>query len=64
MRTVAEGLEWSYGWQPGAAQRLRCLVDFCCAAGLRAGEFVDASVGMILETAVDRSSPLDTPREC
>ena len=47
VRTVAEGLEWSYGWQPGAAQRLRLLVDFCYATGLRAGDLVYASAGMI-----------------
>ena len=23
IQTVAEGLEWSYGWEPAAAQRLR-----------------------------------------
>ena len=27
VRTVADGLEWSYGWQVGAAQRLRFLID-------------------------------------
>ena len=47
VRTVAEGLEWSYGWQLGAAQRLRFLVDFCYATGLRAGELVHATLGSI-----------------
>jgi integrase len=37
LRTVADGLEWSYGWQPAAAQRLRFLLDFTYSTGLRAG---------------------------
>ena len=47
MRTVAEGLEWSYGWQPSAAQRLRFLIDFSYSTGLRAGELVHAALGSI-----------------
>jgi len=47
VRTVAEGLEWSYGWQPSAAQRLRFLVDFSYSTGLRAGELVHATLGCI-----------------
>lgn len=47
VRTVAEGLEWSYGWQPGAAQRLRFLIDFNYSTGLRAGELVHATLGSI-----------------
>lgn len=47
VRTVAEGLEWSYGWQPGAAQRLRFLIDFSYSTGLRAGELVHATLGSI-----------------
>ena len=45
VRTVADGLEWSYGWQPGAAQRLRFLIDFNYSTGLRAGELVRATLG-------------------
>lgn len=47
VRTVAEGLEWSYGWQPSAARRLRFLIDFSYCTGLRAGELVHATLGSI-----------------
>lgn len=47
VRTVAEGLEWSYGWEPAAAQRLRFLIDFSYSTGLRAGELVHATLGSI-----------------
>ena len=47
LRTVAEGLEWSYGWTPSAAQRLRFVLDFGYASGLRAGELVGARLGDI-----------------
>ena len=47
VRTVAQGLEWSYGWQPSAAQRLRFLIDFSYSTGLRAGELVHATLGSI-----------------
>lgn len=47
VRTVAEGLEWSYGWEPSAAQRLRFLIDFSYSTGLRAGELVHATLGSI-----------------
>ena len=47
LRTVADGLEWSYGWQPGAAQRLRFVIDFSYCTGLRAGELVRATLGSI-----------------
>jgi site-specific recombinase XerD len=47
VRTVAEGLEWSHGWQPDAAQRLRFLIDFSYSTGLRAGELVHATLGSI-----------------
>jgi site-specific recombinase XerD len=47
LRTVADGLEWSYGWQPAAAQRLRFVLDFAYATGLRATEFVQATLGAI-----------------
>lgn len=38
VRTIADGLEWSHGWTVPAAQRLRFLLDFGYATGLRAGE--------------------------
>jgi len=47
IRVVAEGLEWSYGWSKPAAQRLRFILDFCYATGLRASEFVGATLGDI-----------------
>ncbi len=47
IRTVADGLEWSYGWAEPSAQRLRFLLDFCYATGLRAGELVDATLGSV-----------------
>ncbi|MBK3823906.1 tyrosine-type recombinase/integrase [Paraburkholderia aspalathi] len=42
LRAVADGLEWSYGWSAAAAQRLRFLLDFGYATGLRASELVGA----------------------
>ena len=45
IRVVADGLEWSYGWSTPAAQRLRFIMDFCYATGLRASEFVGATLG-------------------
>ncbi|KVR07206.1 integrase, partial [Burkholderia ubonensis] len=42
VRTIADGLEWSYGWSGPAAQRLRFLLDFGYATGLRASEMVGA----------------------
>lgn len=47
LRTVADGLEWSYGWQPAAAQRLRFVLDFAYATGLRSSELVHATLGAI-----------------
>lgn len=42
LRIIADGLEWSYGWSAPSAQRLRFLLDFGYATGLRASEFVGA----------------------
>jgi site-specific recombinase XerD len=47
IRTVADGLEWSYGWSVPAAQRLRFLLDFGYATGLRASELVGATLADI-----------------
>lgn len=47
IRTLADGLEWSYGWSVPAAQRLRFLLDYGYATGLRASELVNASLGDI-----------------
>jgi hypothetical protein len=46
-RAVANGLEWSYGWKLAAAQRLRFVLDFAYATGLRFSEFVGSTVGQI-----------------
>ncbi len=40
-------LEWSYGWDGPAAQRLRFVLDFGYATGLRASELVGATLGGI-----------------
>jgi site-specific recombinase XerD len=47
VRAIADGLEWSYGWSESAAQRLRFLLDFGYATGLRASELVGAELGSI-----------------
>ncbi len=45
LRTIADGLEWSYGWSEPAAQRLRFLLDFGYATGLRPNKLVGATLG-------------------
>jgi len=45
VRTIADGLEWSYGWEAPAAQRLRFVLGFGYAMGLRASELVSAKLG-------------------
>lgn len=47
VRTLADGLEWSHGWTPDAAARLRFILDFGYATGLRAGELVGVTLGGI-----------------
>jgi len=47
IQAVAEGLEWGHGWQALAAQRLRFVLDFAYATGLRIGELVGATLGQI-----------------
>ncbi|WP_027821034.1 site-specific integrase [Paraburkholderia bannensis] len=47
VRTIADGLEWASGWSGPAAQRLRFLLDFGYATGLRASELVGATLGHI-----------------
>ncbi|MBV8156687.1 MAG: site-specific integrase [Dyella sp.] len=44
VRAIANGLEWSYGWQAPAAQRLRFLLDFGYATGLRISELANATL--------------------
>jgi site-specific recombinase XerD len=43
VRSIADGLEWSYGWEAPAAQRLRFVLDFAYATGLRVSELVGAA---------------------
>lgn len=47
IQAVAQGLEWGHGWQAPAAQRLRFVLDFAYATGLRIGELVSATLGQI-----------------
>jgi hypothetical protein len=47
LRAIADGLEWSYGWNEAAAQHLRFLLDFGYATGLRASEPTGATLGDI-----------------
>lgn len=47
VRTIADGLEWSYGWDLMAARRLRFVLDFGYATGLCASELVGARLGLI-----------------
>ena len=51
VRTIADGLEWSHGWAVPAAQRLRFLLDFGYATGLRAAELVGVTLGGIQVSA-------------
>ncbi|WP_438397104.1 phage integrase family protein [Caballeronia sp. DA-9] len=44
VRMIADGLEWSYGWEAPAAQRVRFMLDFAYATGLRVSELVGASL--------------------
>lgn len=44
IRTIADGLEWSYGWTAPAAQRLRFILDFAYATGLRISELVGVTL--------------------
>jgi len=41
------GLEWSYGWESPAAQRLRFVLDFAYATGLRVSELVGVCLSNI-----------------
>lgn len=45
VRTIADGLEYSYSWTAPAAHRLRFILDFAYATGLRASELVGAVLG-------------------
>jgi site-specific recombinase XerD len=47
IRAVADSLEYSHGWHLPAAQRLRFVLDFAYATGLRVSELVGATLGQI-----------------
>lgn len=47
VQAVAAGLEWNYQWGAPAAQRLRFVLDFAYATGLRISELVNATLGQI-----------------
>lgn len=47
IRTVSDGLEWTGGWSEAAVRRLRFVLDFCYATGLRPHEMVAARLGHI-----------------
>lgn len=47
IQAVGQGLEWGQGWSAPAAQRLRFVLDFAYATGLRIGELVSAQLGQI-----------------
>lgn len=53
IRTIADGLEWSHDWTVPAAQRLRFVLDFGYATGLRAGELVGVTLAGIETGARD-----------
>jgi hypothetical protein len=50
VRAIADGLEWSYGWGSPAGQRLRFVLDFAYAPGLRARELFGACLSHIETT--------------
>ncbi|CAE6841814.1 Tyrosine recombinase XerC [Paraburkholderia haematera] len=47
VRAIADGLEWSCGWAEPAARRMRFMLDFSYATGLRVSELVGATLGDI-----------------
>jgi site-specific recombinase XerD len=47
VRTLADGLEYSDGWTVTAAQRLRFVLDFAYATGLRASELVNTTLRQV-----------------
>jgi site-specific recombinase XerD len=47
VRAIADGLEGAYDWESPAAQRLRFVLDFAYATGLRVSELVGACLGNV-----------------
>lgn len=48
---LSEQLETAHGWSSAAAQRLRFVLNFCYATGLRVGEFIHGHLGDIAADA-------------
>ncbi|WP_431273196.1 phage integrase family protein [Variovorax ureilyticus] len=53
IRSSADGIEWIGGWSEEGAQRLRFVLDFWYATGLRPSEMVGARLGNIEQDAQD-----------
>jgi site-specific recombinase XerD len=53
IRSTADGIEWIGGWSEEGAQRLRFVLDFWYATGLRPSEMVDARLGAIEQDVQD-----------
>jgi len=51
VRTIANDLERSYGWETNAAHRARFILDFSLGTGLRPGELVAVRLGKIAPVA-------------
>lgn len=51
VRPLADGIEWTGGWTEEGAQRLRFVLDFWYATGLRPSEMVAALLGHIKDDA-------------
>lgn len=47
LRTIANNLERSHGWEEGAAHRARFILDFSYSTGLRPGELISVRLGHI-----------------
>lgn len=47
IRPVADDIAWAGGWREEAAQRLRFVLDFWYATGLRPDEMVNATLGSV-----------------
>lgn len=47
VQAIAEGMEWREGWTPAAAQRLRFILNFTFATGLRVSELVGSTLTQI-----------------
>jgi len=60
---IADGLEWFYGRQEQAAQRLRFILDFAYLTGLRASELVGLTLDLSRRTVLMTSGCSSSGRE-